>query len=77
MTKPWDWVCSNAHAIMLGGIFVAVVGVALLLQYRNSGGPTDRALSIGIAGVAVYVVGRVGLVFKGRRSGPRENSEEQ
>ncbi len=72
--KLWGWLREHGYAVMIVGMAVTALGAIMLFQSQRTGGITRQpALAIGIAGVAIYVLGRVAVLF--RRNRPRKTDE--
>jgi hypothetical protein len=69
----WSFICDKSLIFMVTGMVVLFLGLLILLQFRMSGGPKDVAITIGIIGIAIYLVGRIAHFFK--KSSATKNSD--
>lgn len=49
---------------MVTGMVVLLIGLLILLFFRMNGGPKEAAITIGLIGIVIYVVGRIAHFFK-------------
>ncbi|MBD3392738.1 MAG: hypothetical protein GF418_11610 [Chitinivibrionales bacterium] len=68
LKRAWDMLCEHAYAVMLAGMAVIIAAGVLLMRARGTGGPAGSYVwPVAIAGLAVYVLGRIGALCKNRR----------
>jgi len=73
------FISAHGFGIMMAGFFIAVIGVLFHVQNRLSNEFVSRiSLIVAIAGFAVYVIGRIGVVFQRKKilkKHPREGHQ--
>jgi membrane-bound ClpP family serine protease len=68
MGKVWDFLREHGYALMLGGMILTIAGVLMLFQaQRRGGGLRQAAIAVAAVGVAVYIGGRIGVLFRGSK----------
>lgn len=72
MKNLWQFITNYAFIIMGIGMVVGICGLLLLIQ---AGNPREIGTGIGIAGIAIYVFGRIAHASKGRYS-QRKNTKD-
>jgi uncharacterized membrane protein YecN with MAPEG domain len=64
MKKIWSFICDKSLIFMVTGMVVLLIGLLILIFFRMNGGPKEAAITIGIIGFAIYVVGRIAHFLK-------------
>ena len=52
---------------MTAGFLILTCGVFLMFQSKTLGSPKAIALSLGIVGIIVYIIGRIGVSLKRKK----------
>jgi hypothetical protein len=69
--KTWDFVCDHGSGLMLGGFGVLAVSTLVLFGNRRIlAFPNHYVWYIGGVGLLLYIIGRIGVIFRKRR--PRQ-----
>ena len=76
MKNLWQSLTDYAFIIMGIGMVVGISGLLILIQAKNAGNPTGLGTGIGIAGIAIYVIGRIAHASKGRYSQRKKTTDD-
>ncbi|MBN1983264.1 MAG: hypothetical protein JW795_17140 [Chitinivibrionales bacterium] len=77
MMRLWLYIQNNPYVLMIVGMVLLLSGVFLMIEARNSGGSKQLAATLGIAGVVVYLIGRIGIMLQRRAKSSKSNSSQQ
>lgn len=75
MKNLWQSLTDYAFVIMGVGMLVGICGLLILIQAQNAGAPRGIGTGIGIAGIVIYVIGRIVHASKSRIS-RRQNTTD-
>ena len=74
VSKVWGFLGEHGFLIMMAGFAVAVRSLLFFMQYRFTPGPAKSTSGVFfVIGIAVYVIGRLGVSFQ-RRAQKRSSS---
>lgn len=76
MKNIWHFLTNYAFIIMGIGMVVGISGLLLLIQAQNAGAPRGTGTGIGIAGIVIYVIGRIAHASKGRYSQRKNTTDD-
>ena len=68
MKRIWEFISNHAYIFMLIGMIIGIAGLLFLMKFDRTGEPKSDALILGIIGIAVYLIGRISLFFKKKRT---------
>ncbi len=79
MKKAWYFICNNAYAVMMVGFITGLAGLLTLMRLRQTGVYAQYPLVLGVAGIVIYILGRIALVGKGKmpKRPSESNSDDQ
>ena len=76
MKNLWQSLTDYAFIIMGVGMIVGISGLLILIQAQNAGNPRGLGTGIGIAGIVIYVIGRIAHASKGRYSQRKKTTDD-
>jgi len=68
MKRIWEFIGDRAYIFMLVGMIIGVTGLLFLMKFNKTEGPKSYALVLGIFGITIYLLGRISLFFKNKRT---------
>lgn len=78
ISKIWNFICEKGYVLMSVGVAIVSVAAITLFLSKQSGGKPGTYLWTAVSfGMAVYIVGRIGVFFKTRRLAAKESATEK
>ncbi len=80
LNRVWNFICDQGYMIMLVAMGIVIAGALMLVQGKRTMGPIVQfAWPIIITGLAIYLIGRIGVAFRGKRKSRngRDNSDSE
>jgi len=75
--KAWSFICEHGYSLMLAGMGIVVVAGIMLIRSRQAGDPLGAYVwPIAGAGLAVYILGRIGVVCKNKAPKKQDASDD-
>lgn len=68
LNRLWNFIGNQGYMIMLVAMGIVIAGALMLVQGKRTMGSAGQfAWPIIITGLAIYVIGRIGVAFRGKR----------
>lgn len=80
LNRIWAFVGDQGYMIMLVAMGIVMAGALMLVQGKRTMGPIVQfAWPVIITGLAIYLIGRIGVAFRRKRKPPddRDKSDSE